>query len=89
MAEMRRTIVVKLDVDDSDAILLHETIEEYLWACNYVVRDAWQDDYKPTSKSKLHDRTYSDVREQTRLQANIVQPERNRAAEATKGVIAR
>ena len=68
MEEVRRTAVVKLDVDDSDAILLHETVEEYLWACNYVVRNAWQDDYKPTSKTKLHDRTYSEVREQTRLQ---------------------
>ena len=89
MAEVRRTVVVKLDVDDSDAALLHETVEEYLWACNYVVDDAWQDDYKPTSKTKLHDRTYSDVREQTRLQANLVQSARNRAAEAIKGVVAR
>ena len=40
MAEVRRTVVVKLDVDDSDATLLHETVEEYLWACNYVVRNA-------------------------------------------------
>ena len=89
MAEVRRAAVVKLDVDDSEATLLHETVEEYLWACNYVVRDAWQDDYKPTSKTKLHDRTYSDVREQTRLQANLVQSARNRAAEAIKGVVAR
>ena len=89
MAEIRRTVVVKLDVTDSDAALLHETIDEYLWACNYVVDDAWQDDYKPTSKSKLHDRTYGDVREQTRLQANLVQSARNRAAEAIKGVVAR
>lgn len=78
MAEVRRTVVVKLDVDDHDATLLHETVEEYLWACNYVVRDAWKDDYKPTSKTKLHDRTYSDVRDQTRLQANLVQSARNR-----------
>ena len=89
MAEVRRTVVVKLDVDDSDATLLHETVEEYLWACNYVVRDAWQDDYKPTSKTELHDRTYADVREQTCLQANLVQSARNRAAEAIKGVVAR
>ncbi len=89
MAEARRTVVVKLDMDDSDATLLHETVEEYLWACNYVVRDAWQDDYKPTSKTELHDRTYSDVREQTRLQANLVQSARNKAAEAIKGVVAR
>jgi len=34
MAAVRRTVVVKIDVDDSDATLLHETVEEYLWACN-------------------------------------------------------
>ncbi|WP_126663247.1 RNA-guided endonuclease InsQ/TnpB family protein [Haloterrigena salifodinae] len=89
MAEVRRTVVVKLDVDDSDATLLHETVEEYLWACNYVVRDAWKDDYKPTSKTKLHERTYSAVRNETRLQANLVQSARNKAAEAIKGVVAR
>ena len=71
MAEVRRTVVVKLAVDDDDATLLHETVEEYLWACNYVVRDAWQDGYKTTSKTKLHNRTYSNVREQTHLQANL------------------
>jgi IS605 OrfB family transposase len=82
-------VVVKLNVDDSDALLLHETLEEYLWAANYVVQDAWQDDYKPTSKTELHDRTYSDVRDQTRLQANLVQSARNKAAEAIKSVVAR
>ncbi|TQQ83356.1 transposase [Halonotius terrestris] len=89
MAEIRRTVIVKLDVTDSDTALLHETIDEYLWACNYVVDDAWQDDFKPTSKTKLHDRTYADVREQTHLQANLVQSARNKAAEAIKGVVER
>lgn len=87
MAGLRRTVVVKLDVDDSDATLLHETIEEYHWAANYVIENAWKDDYKPTSKTKLHKRTYSDVRENTRLQANLVQSARNRAADAIKGVV--
>lgn len=89
MAEVRRTVVVKLDVDASDATLLHDTIEEYLWACNYVVQEAWRDDYKPTSKTKLHERTYAAVREQTRLQANLVQSARNKAADAIKSVITR
>lgn len=89
MVEMRRTVIVKLDITDSDAILLHETIDEYLWAANYVVREAWQDDYKPTSKQELHERTYTAVREQTRLQANLVQSARNRATEAIQGVVAR
>jgi hypothetical protein len=45
-----RTVVFKLDVDDSNATLLHGTVEEYLLACNYVIQHAWQDGYEPTSK---------------------------------------
>ena len=89
MEEVRRTVVVKLDVDDSDAALLHETADEFLDAANYVVRDAWQEDKIPAAKQELHDRTYSEVRERTRLQANLVQAARNKAAEAIKGVLAR
>jgi hypothetical protein len=38
--EVRRTVPVKLDVADTDADLLHETISEFLWAANYVVDHA-------------------------------------------------
>lgn len=48
---MRRTVVAKLDVDDSDAILLHETVKEYLLACNYAVRSRCQ--YSSVAVSKL------------------------------------
>lgn len=37
MMELRRTVPVKLDVDDAHAALLHETIGEFRWAANYVV----------------------------------------------------
>jgi len=76
------------DVDDSDATPLHETVE-FLWACNYVVRDAWKDDYKLISKTNLHERTYSAVCDGTRLQANLVQSARNQAVEAIKSVVTR
>ena len=39
--EVRRTVPVKLDVTDAQADLLHETIDEFLWAANYVVDAAW------------------------------------------------
>ena len=87
--EVRRTVPVKLDVADSDADLLHETISEFLWAANYVVDHAWQGEYKTTSKAELQRETYDDVRAETRLQANLVQNARNKAAEAVKGVVAR
>jgi hypothetical protein len=38
--EVRRTVLVKLNVTDSDADLLDETISEFLWATNYVVDHA-------------------------------------------------
>jgi len=87
--EVRRTVPVKLNVADSDADLLHETISEFLWAANYVVDHAWRGGYKTTSKAQLQAETYDDVREQTRLHANLVQNARNKAADAVQGVVAR
>ena len=88
--EVRRTIPVKLDVTESDANLLHETIQQFQWAANYVVQHARNDDgYIETSKGKLNSRTYDDVRRETDLHANLVQAARSRAAEALKSVTAK
>jgi putative transposase len=87
--EVRRTIPVKLDVDSDEAALLHETVDEFLWAANHVVDHAWQGDYKITSKAQLQEETYDDVRKQTRLHANLVQNARNKAADAVQSVVAR
>jgi len=87
--EVRRTVSVKLDVDSNDAALLRETVDEFLWAANYVVDHAWQGEYKTTSKAQLQAETYDDVREQTRLHANLVQNARNKAADAVQSAVAR
>jgi IS605 OrfB family transposase len=87
--EVRRTVPVKLDVDSDDSALLRETVDEFLWAANYVVDHAWQGDYKTTSKAQLQEETYDEVREQTRLHANLVQNARNKAADAVQSVVAR
>ena len=87
--EAWRTVPVKLDLSDSDADLLHETIGEFQWAANYVVDAAFDDEYAVTSKHKLHDRTYEQVREETRLHSNLVQAARSRAAESLKSVVAK
>jgi len=87
--EVRRTVPVKLDVDSDEAALLRETVDEFLWAANYVVDHAWQGEYKTTSKAQLQEETYDDVREQTRLHANLVQNARNKAADAVQSVVAR
>ena len=87
--EVRRTVPVKLDVADEQADLLHETIDEFLWAANYVVDTAWDGDWAETRSSVLHEQTYDDVRDQTRLHSNHVQSARDRAVDALKGVVAK
>ena len=87
--EVRRTVPVELDVDSGDATLLHETVDEFLWAANYVVDHAWQGKYKTTSKAQLQEETYDEVRDRTRLHANLVQNARNKAADAVQSVVAR
>ncbi|WP_283401701.1 transposase [Halorubrum sp. DM2] len=87
--EVRRTVPVKLDVNSDDAALLRETVDEFLWAANYVVDHAWQGEYKTASKAQLQEETYDEVRNQTRLHANLVQNARNKAADAVQSVVAR
>jgi putative transposase len=65
--KVRRTVPVKLDVTDEQADLLHETIDEFLWAANYVVDAAWDGGWAETRSSVLHEQTYDEVREQTQL----------------------
>jgi putative transposase len=85
--EKRRTVPVKLDADSADAALLQDTIDEFLWAANYVTRHAFEGEYVTTSKTTLHDETYEDVRGETNLHSNHVQAARNKAAEACKSVV--
>ena len=49
-----------------------------------MTRHAFQDECVTTSKTTLHDGTYGDVRDETRLHTNHVQAARNKAAEACK-----
>ncbi len=85
--EKRCTVPVKLDVDSDDAAPLEETVEEFLWAANYVTRDAFEGEYVTTSKTTLHDDTYEDVRDETALHSNHVQTAWNKAADARKSVV--
>jgi IS605 OrfB family transposase len=87
--EVRRTVPVKLDVTDEQAGLLQETIEEFLWAANYVVDAAWDGEWAETRSSVLHEQTYDNVREQTRLHSNHVQSARDRAVDALESVVAK
>jgi len=85
--EKRRTVPVRLTVDSDDAALLRDTVDEFLWAANYVTHHAFQGEYVTTSKTTLNDDTYEDVRDETRLHSNHVQAARNKAADACKSVV--
>jgi len=87
--EVRRTVPVKLGVDDSDADLLRDTIQQFLDSANYVVDVASEGEWVETRKSVLHDETYSDVRDRTELHSNHVQSARDRAVDALKSTIAK
>ncbi|MFW5963582.1 MAG: RNA-guided endonuclease TnpB family protein, partial [Natronomonas sp.] len=87
--EVRRTVPVTLNVDSEDDALLRDTVEEFLFAAQYVVNHAFQGEYITTSKGQLQDETYDDVCEQTHLNTGLVQNARNKAAEACKSVVER
>ncbi|MDB9234421.1 hypothetical protein PN409_10860 [Halorubrum ezzemoulense] len=74
-------------MDSDDAALLEDTVDEFLWAANYVTRHAFKGEYVTTSKTTLHDDTYEDVRDETALHSNHVQAARNKAADACKSVV--
>jgi IS605 OrfB family transposase len=86
--EVQRSVPVKLDVDSGDAALLHDTVDEFLFAANYVVDHAWRGEKKTTSKAQLQRETYYLVRAETRLHANLVQNARNKAADAIQATVA-
>jgi putative transposase len=79
-----RNIQIKLGVPEDAHGVLDETFEQFQQAAQHVADAGWSDD--PTeitdTKNTLHDQTYSEVREQTSLQASLVQSARNLAANA-------
>lgn len=88
--EGRRTVRVVVDVAPEDKTVLHETIEQFLWAANAVIDAGWADDEAiETSRTTLHDRTYEPVREATALHSHLVQAARNRAAAALTSTVER
>jgi len=82
--EVVRNIQLKLDVPEDAHSVLDETFEQFRQAAQHVADAGWNDD--PTEiediKNTLHEQTYSEVREQTSLQASLVQSARNLAADA-------
>ncbi len=89
---VRRTAVVKLDVSDDQRDALHRTAEQYLHCANQTVAFCWNDDSFTkckTNKRQVRDALYADLREETELQAQLVQAAIKRAVEAVKACVER
>ncbi|WP_121742254.1 RNA-guided endonuclease InsQ/TnpB family protein [Natronorubrum halophilum] len=89
---VRRTAVVKLAVSDEQRDALHRTAEQYLYCANRTADYCWSEaSYTEckTNKRQVRDTLYSDFREETELQAQLVQAAIRRAVEAVKGVVER
>ncbi|PSP99657.1 transposase [Halobacteriales archaeon QS_4_70_19] len=90
--DVRRTAVVKLDVSDEQRDALHRTAEQYLYCANRTANYCWSNtSYAEckTNKRQVRDALYSELREETDLQAQLVQAAIRRAVEAIKGVVER
>ncbi|MGZ0748313.1 MULTISPECIES: RNA-guided endonuclease InsQ/TnpB family protein [unclassified Haloparvum] len=90
--DVRRTAVVKLTVSDEQRDALHRTAEQYLYCANRTADYCWsKTSYTEckTNKRQVRDALYSELREETDLQAQLVQAAIKRAVEAVKGVIER
>ena len=90
--EVRRTAVVKLAVSDEQRDALHRTAGQYLYCANRTANFCWNDtSYTEckTNKRQVRDALYSDLREETELQAQLVQAAIRRGVEAINGVVER
>ena len=89
---VRRTAVVKLAVSDEQRDALHRTAEQYLYCANrtadYCRSDSSYTECK-TNKRQVRDALYAELREETDLQAQLVQAAIKRAVEAIKRVTER
>lgn len=89
---IRRTVVVKLAVPDERRNDLRDTTERFRQAAQMVADRAFERDDDGsviTSKQRLHELTYQQVREATdELNGNLVCAARNYAADSVKGVTA-
>jgi putative transposase len=82
-----RTIRIQLQPTPEQAILLHQTMQEYTDSFNAVCRLA--DEQKVSNGVDLHKLTYAEQRASTHLPAQLICAARVKATEAVKSVMAR
>ena len=78
LKDFNRAIQVKLNIPESRHSDVDQAFEEFRQAAQHVADYGWSDDpdHLVKAKNKLHDATYTDVREQTTLQSSLVQSAR-------------
>ncbi|GAA0532108.1 transposase [Halorubrum ejinorense] len=89
---VRRTAVVKLAVSDEQRDALHRTADQYRYCANRTADYCWSDtSYTEckTNKREVRDALYAELREETDLQAQLVQAAIKRAVEAVKACVER
>lgn len=85
---MQRTIRIKLNTTDWQAQILHQTLNEFTRAFNYVCEWGWQHSEK--NGVKLHHATYYPVKEVCKgLVSDLIIQARLKATEALKSAFAR
>jgi putative transposase len=90
--EVRRTAPVKLVVPDEHHNDLHETTDQFLYCANEASDYCWDNtDYEHcvTSNSKARDALYDRLKDETDLNANLVQEAIRRAVHAVKSGVDR
>lgn len=87
-SDIRRTVQVKLELSDTAIETLSATIDQYIWAANYVVDRLWHDTDQPATlgRTEIHHRTYDELRDQTELHSGHVALAQHRAREVIASV---
>ena len=89
--EYRRTAVIKLDIPEGADAHLRETTERFKYCSNTASEWCWHGDdgYHVTSKAKAEQALYDQLREETKLTANLVQKGIHQAVESIKSGVER
>lgn len=89
MVVQRRTCILKLNTNPDNAQPLEQTVQEFLYACNYVTDTAWSETGDiEKRKNKLHEQTYDHLKEHTELQTGVIQLARDKAVSNLKSMLA-
>ncbi|WP_297454863.1 transposase [Persephonella sp.] len=85
--KLKRTIKLVVKPSEEEKQILFKTLEEYKFAYNFVAEIGWK--FKISNSIKLHNLTYTTVREKTSLPSQLVISARMVASESLKSAFNR